>query len=235
METGQNETPGEPTPSRKVVYIALGIIALILVGLIATILFRASADPYERATADAGQRLLDTPGFKERYNVDDPKDVQRVAGELVTGGLARLEDPSLLRFFQLTGKILDVADPDTCARIFRGTASAEETYAEVRKLDIETFKAYTDMTMTAAILDFRDAPGPAAPTAEEQQAAFVALAAAFDAGELDRVAGVLNDPASGSTAEVCDAGRKVIAAVGELAEPARSDLLRVLVQSELGG
>ena len=116
METGPSEKPAadralptsEPTRSRRVVYIALGITALVLIGLVATILAGASADPYEQATADAGQRLLDTPGFKERYNVDDPKEVQRVAGELVTGGLARLDDPSLLRFFQLTGKVLEI-------------------------------------------------------------------------------------------------------------------------------
>jgi hypothetical protein len=135
METG----PSEPTRSRKVVYVALGITALVLSGLLATILTGAATDPYERATADAERRLLDTPGFKERYNVDDPKEVQRVAGELVTGGLARLDDPSLRRFFELTGKVLDVADPDTCARIFRGTASTEETFAEVRKLDFDNF------------------------------------------------------------------------------------------------
>jgi hypothetical protein len=232
METRPDEATSKPTRSRKVIYVAMRII---LVVLVATILAGANADPYERAAADAGQRLLDTPGFKARYNVDDPKDVQRVAGELVTGGLARLDDPSLLQFFQLTGRVLDVADPETCARIFRGTASTEETFAEGRKLDIETFRAYTDMTMTAAILDFGEAPGPAAPTAEEQQAAFVALAAAFGPGELDRVSGVLNDPASGSAVEVCEAGRKIIAAVSQLPEPARSDLLRVLVQSELGG
>ena len=92
-----------------------------------TIFIGSQVDPREAAANDYGRRLMDMPEFQARYgDVDSPERAYELGQELGTTALVRLDDPSLLRYWQLTEVVLQNADDSTCSQVMRQTIKADQ-------------------------------------------------------------------------------------------------------------
>ena len=224
-----------PTPRRrKLVYVGLAIAVVVLSALVLTI-FRgtASNDPYDVATREMGQKLLDMPEFKARYgDVTTNERAYQVGQEIALKGVPRLGDADLLRYWQLTNKMIASADPAICGRIFKQTASAEDARRTARTLDLESFRQLLEVTLRAFQADLRGDPVRPAPSSEALTTAFLALQTSMGAGITDAAAKLTDK--SASDADVCAAGRSFLGAVLQLGEPDRTVITRYMTAAGAG-
>lgn len=229
----QTAAPTGPTPARKkVVTVGLVVAGVILFGLILTITRGGSSsnDPYDVATREAGQKLLAMPEFKAKYgDVTSDERAFQIGQEIALKGIPRLGDADLLRYWQLTNKMIGAADPAVCGRIFKQTAGVEDAKKTARALDLASFRELLDVTVLALQADLRG--DPVRPTASEEAltTAFLALQVSMGAGMTD-AATTLNDK-SASDADVCAAGRSFLGAVLNLGEPDRTVIARYMIAS----
>jgi hypothetical protein len=221
-----------PTSGRKrVVYIGLAVAVVVLFGLIRSITGGSTSnDPYDVATREIGQKLLEMPEFKAKYG--DVKTEQRayeIGQQIALSGIPRLGDADLLRYWQLTNKMIGVADPAICGRIFKQTAGNEDAKKTARALDLDSFKQLLDVTLLAFQADLRGDPVRPAPSNEALTTAFAALQTSMGAGMVDAAATLTNK--SANDADVCAAGRSFLGAVLSLGEPDRTVIARYMISS----
>ena len=228
-------TPPRTTGVSRVIYGALAIVVAILVVLILTIVRGASSnDPYDAATREIGQKLLAMPEFKARYgDVTSEERAYQIGQEIALKGIPRLGDVELLRYWQLTNKVIGVADPAICGRIFRQTASPEDAKNAARALDLASFRELLDVTMLAFQADLRGDPVRPAPSGEALTTAFLALQVSMGPGMADAAAKLTDK--SASDADVCAAGRTFLGAVLALGEPDRTVITRFMISSAAAG
>jgi hypothetical protein len=225
-----------PTPGRKkLVYVALAVAGLVLFGLVRTIIGGGSSsdDPYDVATREVGQKLLAMPEFKARYgDITSQEQAYQVGQEIALKGIPRLGDADLLRYWQLTNKMIGVADPALCGRVFKQTSGAEDAKKAARALDLESFRQLLDVTLLAFQAELRGDPVRPAPSSEALTTAFIALQTAMGPGITDAAA-KLSDK-SASDADVCAAGRSFLGAVLALGEPDRTVIARYMIAAAAG-
>jgi len=228
-------TPPRTTGVSRVIYGALAIVVAILVVLVLTIVRGASSnDPYDAATREIGQKLLAMPEFKARYgDVTSEERAYQIGQEIALKGIPRLGDVELLRYWQLTNKVIGVADPAICGRIFRQTASPEDAKNAARALDLASFRELLDVTMLAFQADLRGDPVRPAPSGEALTTAFLALQVSMGPGMADAAAKLTDK--SASDADVCAAGRTFLGAVLALGEPDRTVITRFMISSAAAG
>jgi len=222
--------PSSPTTRRRrFVLVALGVATFVLVALVVSIIRGSTSnDPYEAASRDFGQKLLSMPEFKARYGTVTTDDQAfEVGQQLAASGIPRLVDADLLRYWQLSDKLLNVVDAGPCGRIFRNTIQPAEAKQMTRALDLPTFKELLDVTMLALQADLHDDPLKPSPTEAQVSSAFEKLQAALGAS-VTETTGKLSD-ASATDAEVCTAGRAFLGAVLGLSEPDRTVVLRYVI------
>ena len=222
--------PSTPTTRRRrFVYVALGVAAFVLVTLGVSIIGGSkSNDPYEAASRDFGQKLLSMPEFKAKYGTVTTEDQAfEVGQQLAASGIARLGDADLLRYWQLSDKLLNVVDEGPCGRIFRNTIQPAEAKQMTRALDLPTFQELLDVTMLAFQADLRGDPPKPAPTESQVSGAFAKLQAALGSSVTETSAKLAD--ASATDAEVCVAGRAFLGAVLGLTEPDRTVVLRYVI------
>jgi len=222
--------PSAPTPRRRqFVYVALGVAAFVLVTLGVSIVGGSkSNDPYEAASREFSQKLLSMPEFKAKYGTVTSEDKAYELGQqLAASGLSRLGDADFLRYWQLSNKLLNVADPAPCGRIFRSTVQPAEAKQIARSLDLTTFKELLDVTLLALQADLRDDPPRPPPTSAQVSSAFVKLQGAMGPTIVE-TSSKLTDPSASDT-EVCYAGRAFLAGVLGLGEPDRTVILRYVI------
>jgi hypothetical protein len=218
----------------RLIYGVLAVVVAILVVLILTIVRGATSnDPYDAATREIGQKLLAMPEFKARYgDITSDERAYQIGQEIALKGIPRLGDAELLRYWQLTNKVIGVADPAICGRIFRQTAGPEDAKNAARALDLASFRELLDVTMLAFQADLRGDPVRPAPSSEALTTAFLALQVSMGPGMADAAA-KLNDK-SASDADVCTAGRAFLTAVLALGEPDRTVITRFMISSAAG-
>ena len=224
-----------PTSGRKkLVYVGLGVAIVVLFGLVTTILRGSpSNDPYDVATREIGQKLLAMPEFKAKYgDVTSEDRAYQIGQEIALKGIPRLGDADLLRYWQLTNKMIGVAEPAICGRIFKQTAGAEDAKRTARALDLASFRELLDVTLLAFQADLRGDPVRPVPSNEALTTAFLALQLSMGPGMADAAA-TLTDR-SASDADVCAAGRSFLAAVLALGEPDRTVITRYMIASAAG-
>jgi hypothetical protein len=224
-----------PTSGRnKLVYVGLAVAVVVLFGLITSILRGApSNDPYDVATREIGQKLLAMPEFKARYgDVTSEERAFQIGQEIALKGIPRLGDADLLRYWQLTNKMIAVADPAICGRIFRQTSGVEDAKKTARGLDIESFRQLLDVTLLAFQADLRGDPVRPTPSNEALTTAFLALQMSMGPGMADTAAKLTDK--SASDADVCTAGRSFLTAVLALGEPDRTVITRFMISSASG-
>ena len=109
--------PTEGKSNRIVIRVLAGIAAAVLGVLVFTIFIGSQVDPREAAANDFGRRLMEMPEFKARYgDVDSHERAYELGQQLGATAFARLDDPSLLRYWQLQEIVLQNADDSTCAQ-----------------------------------------------------------------------------------------------------------------------
>jgi hypothetical protein len=224
-----------PTSGRKkLVYVGLAVAVVVLLGLIRTITGGSpSNDPYDVATREVGQKLLAMPEFKAKYGeITSEEQAYQIGQEIALKGIPRLGDADLLRYWQLTNKMIGVADPAVCGRIFKQTAGAEDARKTARALDLDSFKQLLDVTLLALQADLRGDPVRPAPSSDALTTAFLALQTSMGPGMTD-AATKLSDK-SASDADVCAAGRSFLGAVLALGEPDRTVITRYMIASAAG-
>lgn len=228
-------TAVQPAPRRnKLVLAGLGLAGVALVGLVWMITGGSpSNDPYDAAARDVGEKLLAMPEFKARYgDVTSEDRAFEIGQEIALKGIPKLGDADLLRYWQLTNRMIGVADPTTCGRIFRQTAKPADAKNAARALDIESFKALLDVTVLAFQADLRGEPVKPVPSSTQLSTAFAALQTAMGPSMADAAA-KLGDTAA-SDADVCTAGRSFLGAVLALGEPDRTVIARYMIATAAG-
>jgi hypothetical protein len=226
--------PAATSGRKKLVYVGLALAGAVLFGLIRTITGGSqSNDPYDVATREVGQKLLAMPEFKAKYgDITSEERAYQIGQEIALKGIPRLGDAELLRYWQLTNKMIGVADPAICGRIFKQTAGAEDARKTARALDLESFKQLLDVTLLALQADLRGDPVRPAPSSDALTTAFLALQTSMGPGMAD-AATTLNDK-SASDADVCAAGRSFLGAVLALGEPDRTVITRFMIANAGG-
>ena len=85
--------------------------------LVFTIFIGSQVDPREAAANDFGRRLMEMPEFKARYgDVDSHEEAYELGQQLGATAFARLDDPSLFRYWQLQEIVLQNADDSICSQ-----------------------------------------------------------------------------------------------------------------------
>ncbi len=221
--------------SRRSWPLVLGLIAVgvgVFAVVVILIFIGANVDPRDALARDFGERLLAAPEFRARFSDVDTMDEAYQAGlELGTTAYAHLDDPSLLRFWQLELKIWDGADDAVCAAVFRQTASAVQSSELLYQLDESELREVLDLTANAILAELRGAPAPPEPSQPEIDAAYGALRSAMGQQEMTDTATVMTDP-SAEDAAVCEAAKSFVRSILELPDPDRAVMLRFMVSGE---
>jgi hypothetical protein len=232
-----DETPTQsgwiqPSPDQgrsRLLPVLVAVVAVGVFGVIALFaLIGANADPRDAAARDFGQRLMDMPEFQARYgDVDEPGEAYELGQQVGLTAFARLDDATLLRYWQLMELLVQSADDRTCTGLIRQTLEASEAVEVTKLLDEGQFIELLEISFRAFEADLKGIPGPPAPTDADVQAASVALAGAMGADQLNQAASALQDPAA-DDARVCRATKSFISGVLELPEPHRATFLRYM-------
>ena len=221
--------PTDKKPSRMIIRVAAGIAVALLGLFVFTIFIGSQVDPREAAANDYGRRLLEMPEFQARFgDVDSPERAYELGRELGTTALVRLDDPSLLRYWQLTEAVLQNADDSTCSQVMRQTIKAEQAGELAKTLDEDQYNEFLEVTFKAFEAELKETPGPPPPSDADVQAASLALANAMGLDAVTDAANALQDTTAEDKA-VCDAAKAVIGGVLALEEPHRATFLRYMV------
>jgi len=222
--------PAPAGKSSRLVIRILAVIAVVVLGALAfTIFIGSQVDPRDAAANDFGRRLMEMPEFKARYgDVDSQERAYELGQELGATAFARLDDPSLLRYWQIQEIVLQNADDSTCSQLMRQTIQPDQARELQESLDEDQFKEVLELVFKAFEAELKGTPGPPAPSDSDVQAASIALANAMGADAVTRAGNALQDTTAEDKA-VCDAARAFIGGVLDLEEPHRANFLRYLV------
>jgi hypothetical protein len=232
-----DETPTQsgwiqPSPDQgrsRVLPVLVAVVAVVVIGVLALfVLIGANADPRDAAARDFGQRLMEMPEFEARYgDIDEPHEAYELGQQVGLTAFARLDDASLLRYWQLMEVLIQSADDRTCTGLIRQTLDASEAVELTKLLDEDQFGELLEISFRAFEADLKGIPGPPAPTDFDVQAASVALANAMGTDRLNQAASALQDAAA-DDATVCDGTKAFISGVLQLPEPHRATFLRYM-------
>jgi hypothetical protein len=222
----------QPSPDQKrsrVLPALLAVVALGVLGVLGLLVFiGANVDPREAAASDFGRRLMEMPEFEARYgDVDSPEEAYQLGQKTGLTAFARLDDASLLRYWQLMDHVLESADDRACAGLIRQTLDASEATELTRLLDQDQFEELLGITFRAFEADLKGIAGPPTPSDVEVQDASVALASAMGVDQLNQAASALQDPTADDAA-VCRATTSFVGSVLELEDPHRATFLRYM-------
>jgi hypothetical protein len=222
----------QPSPDQKPIRalpVVLGVVAVGVLGFIALVAFiGANTDPRDAAARDFGQRIMEMPEFEARYgDVDSPEEAYQLGQQVGLTAFARLDDATLLRYWQLMEVLLQGADDGTCAGLIRQTVEASDAMELTRLLDEDQFIELLEISFRAFEADLKSIPGPPAPSDGDVQAASLALANAMGVDQVTQAANALQDPTA-DAATVCTASKSFIHGVLQLPEPHRATFLRYM-------
>jgi hypothetical protein len=222
----------QPTPGQKpsrVLPALLAVVAFGVLGVLGLLVFvGANVDPREAAASDFGRRLMEMPEFEARYgDVDSPEEAYQLGQQVGLTAFARLDDASLLRYWQLMDHVIERADDRACAGLIRQTLDASEATELTRLLDQDQFEELLGISFRAFEADLKGTAGPPAPSDADVQDASAALASAMGVDQLNQAAGALQDPTA-DDATVCRATKSFIGSVLELQDPHRATFLRYM-------
>lgn len=218
-----------PDQGRRVLPVLVAVVAVGVLGVLALfIVIGANADPRDAAARDFGQRLMDMPEFEARYgDITEPGDAYELGQQVGLTAFARLDDASLLRYWQLMEVLIQSADDRSCTGLIRQTLDASEAVELTTLLDDDQFVELLEISFRAFESDLKGIPGPPAPTDADVQSASVALANAMGVDQLNQAASALQDPTA-DDATVCSATKAFISGVLQLQEPHRATFLRYM-------
>ena len=222
----------QPSPDQKpgrVPPVFLAVVAVGVLGFIALVAFiGANADPRDAAARDFGRRIMEMPEFEARYgDVDSPEEAYQLGQRVGLTAFARLDDATLLRYWQLMEIVLQGADDRTCSGLIRQTLEASDATELTRLLDEDQFLELLEISFRAFEADLKGVPGPPAASDADVQAASLALASAMGVDQVSQAANALQDPAA-DAATVCAASKSFIHGVLQLPEPHRATFLRYM-------
>ncbi len=226
--------PPSDTTRKRVVRGALVVVVIILFGLGSVIVRGALsslfASEHEKVATEAGERILAMPAFKARFgDVDSADRAFDIGQELVTTALPRLSGAELDQYWQVTAKILDVADQEVCGKILRQTSTPEEAETAAEALDIDSWRTLVSVTVVAIERDLQGVEAAPSPTEAELNDAYIALAEEMGEAEVVAAGNAMSDASATNTA-VCDAGKAFLAGVLALPDAPRETILRFMVE-----
>jgi hypothetical protein len=179
-------------------------------------------DPYAQIDAEFGERLLDLPGFEDRYgDLEDAGEAFEAGVDLGTRAIGRVPDATLLEWAALMEEIVRSVDVDACAAIARGRAPTD---LDVRGIELETYRRLAELVYEMARLELTDAPRRDPPSAAEMEVATAAFLAELGPDRAQELA--KTDLAAATSAEACSAIRDIFESVNRVDGPARIHLLR---------
>jgi hypothetical protein len=222
----------QPSPDQKpgrALPVVLAVVAVGVLGIIALFAFiGANTDPRDAAARDFGQRIMEMPEFEARYgDVDSPEEAYQLGQQVGLTAFARLDDATLLRYWQLMELLLQGADDQTCSGLIRQTIEASDAMELTRLLDEDQFLELLEISFRAFEADLKGISGPPAPSDADVQAASLALANAMGVDQVTQAANALQDPTADAAA-VCTASKSFIHGVLQLPEPHRGTFLRYM-------
>ena len=148
---------------------------------------------------------------------------------LSTTGNQRLPDDALLRRVSLLTTLVGRVDLETCAAIFRNSATSEQLHAAFLKLDPDGLDAWVDLTVRAAQAELAQTEAPTV-SEDDTKNATNALVNALPPEDGKRLATVLADVPASSDDDACWAARTLYAKVPKMGEPYDRIIARGLVQ-----
>jgi hypothetical protein len=186
-------------------------------------------DPYLEVTEEAGLRMMNLPGFEDRFGELADEDAFEAGAEIGIAAIPRLSDAELEEWLTITREIVNSVDDPTCAIIVRGPDESDDWLAVFRTIDLETYRRYLDLLVGGVEAELADAPLPNAPTQAEVDAALSAMIQQIGPERFDEIGVALANPAAASDGALCAAMGDLYNALAELDSESRSTLIRTLL------
>lgn len=179
-------------------------------------------DPYGEIDAEFGERMLDLPGFEERFgDLEDAAAAFDAGVELGKTAISRIDDATLLEWADLLTEVLQSVDVESCAAIARGTSPTD---LDVHAVDLATYRRVVEIVFEMARLELANAPRHEVPARADLEAASIAFVEELGMERAQEIA--KTNLASASDPEACSAIRDVFEAVNDVDGPSRIHLLR---------
>ena len=128
-------------------------------------------------------------------------------------------------------RILESADPETCAAIMKGSRPRNLEGA-ISRLHADEIEQFFDIVYDSMLAEVRQLPSPGRAPLTRVNRAFQALADRLPAADADLLINVMNAPGLASAEDACLACRLLHTELINLPEPHRSVLARALVTPE---
>lgn len=186
--------------------------------------------PYQRFS----KKLNDLPEFKQQIrNAKNTNDAMQLGYLLVVSGLKRLDNDSLEKRMRISAKMLDIADIETCAMMYRGGSpqskqNQNQVYAVIGLLDSETINEYFDLSFNAINAELKQYPKPVLHEQEILKATD-SLLKHLTEQDSKRLKIILGDLNNQSSQNVCWAGRTVYSVALRMDTNNKQILARLLV------
>ena len=182
---------------------------------------------------------------QEIANAGRGRQAMAVGDKLLSRGLARLDDRSLVLLIKLSGDILDAMDERACGMVLKGNVGAGATQAALYraatgkplpllqfadaldKVGVEKGSAYLELVYQALAKAVDRSIAEREPHASEVQAAFAnLLGSRFTPEQRSAIFGTLSRAERAGNEELCLAARALYANIGVTPEPHRRVILR---------
>ncbi len=184
---------------------------------------------YDAQLAILSARLTSRPEFRDRVSGMSDAQARDVGRELALRGLRRLTSDQLIIRAHVLGRILSLADTDTCAAIVTGRPAAG-LEAAVRQLPDNEMQQWLDLVYESTVAELEQRTAARSPTSARIDRALSSLSSRLSADDADVLRQALADPQAASMDQACKAGRLLYATLPALSGDDRAVLARALVQ-----
>jgi hypothetical protein len=178
-----------------------------------------------------GKDVLAIPALQERVRGKSYEEARATLQQLVTAGLPKLDEHSMLVRAQIFAHLLAQADTPLCAGLATGDVRGEGLMQLIAKLPPEERKSWFKTARTALELEVASPAPPAgpAPTVEQVGTALHQLTAGLPREEGYRLFNNLGDMKKLPPEEACWTGRRLYDLINQAAPPLRSLLVRAMI------
>jgi hypothetical protein len=188
---------------------------------------------YRRAAVRAVQQEKATDLLNNAMKGKKPEEARAAGQQLAARGAARLKGDDLKRRAELMLAFTDRAGPKVCGAWSRGSATPQQTFDMLAKLDSTEFDAWMLLSVKAMVAEVKNKPKPFAGSQDDMTKMFGALARAMTPAESQRFNDVMTGFDQASTEDACWFGQQLYRSALALDGKRREHALRTLAWIEV--
>jgi hypothetical protein len=194
------------------------VLPLVIGGVAAGALGSLFGGPWDRLPSDTQSRLEQRFDAVMGDSLKGLSDADRATHleAMLTGGLPRLDDQTLIRRLQIESASLDATDETTCAafaqEFVKGHVTPETSRKVLGSLDTQKYGEWIEINLTALEAESKGTPPRRVPSQADAQAMSAALVGRVPANHLATMQALDADASAVLDAASCSAARAVYTA-----------------------